>query len=817
MNSSWQDLRYGARILLKKPGFTLIAVLTLALGIGANTAIFTVINALLFRPLPYPQENQIVVLQEARKGQATDSFSTNAVSYLNFKDWQSESHSFESMAIVQPDEVTLTGQGEPARVQIAIASSDLFKTLGVTPMMGRDFSSYDEIAGSNEGLDSVVLSFDCWKNRFESDSEIVGQRVTLDAQSYIVIGVMPAGIFPLQQEPVDFWITPAVGGDANKKGTMNGSRGYRAYAAAIARLKSDVTIEQSQAEMSSIAEALSIKYPDNNTDYGVRVTLLRELLTGKARSSLWLLSGIVGAVLLIACANVANLLLVRASTRKREIAIRAALGASRLQLIKQLLTESLLLSLAGGVMGVLLSLWGIDLLMFLLPADLPRISGLTPDWRVILFTFGASLFTGIVCGLVPALAAAGTNLIEAVKEGGRSATISASQKFFRQALVTGQIAIALTLLIAAGLLVKSFVKLQQVDPGFDYHSVMTAKMVLSGDRYKKAEQTLAFYDSLRDGLKALPGVTQVSFAQSVPMTSNDNGTEVEVAGRPVPPDQRQEARLRFVSLDYFQTVGIARLNGRDFTERDNRQSPPVVIINEAFARQFFSGEDPIGKKLNLGWGGDDSKEVIGIVSDVRHRGLSDIARPEMYVPHAQFPTRDMMLLVRTDGNPESLISDITRKAHELDPELPVTDIKTLSQYRSETVSMPRFNTAVLAGFASLALLLSIVGLYGLISYSVAHRTSEFGIRMALGAQTAHILRMVLIQGLKVVASGILIGLIGAIALTRIISGLLFEVSETDPLTFTLVSSLLVSVALLACLIPARRAAKTDPIIALRYE
>ena len=813
MNSWLQDLRFGLRMLGKRPSLTMIAILTLALGIGANTAIFSVINAALFRALPYPKEEQLVLLRERKVGE--EERLSNAASYLNFQDWQAQAQSFQSLAIFQTGEATLTGEGEPARVRVVSASADIFNVLGIPPMMGRGFKPEENIPGAAEGLNPVILSYDCWQRRFAADRKIIGQTVTLDKQPFNVVGVMPAGIFPLQTEPIDFWITTAYGGDPQKQGTMNGSRGYRAYIAVLARLKDKVSLPQAQAEMTALSRGLAEKFPVNNKAYETSVVQVRELLVGKAKPLLFLLLGIVGAVLLIACANVANLLLARATTRQREMAIRAVLGASRWQIIRQLLSESLLLALIGGVLGLVISLWGVDLLVAALPADVPRITGLTPDWRVLLFTLGAAMLTGVLCGLAPALSASRHDLSVAMKEGGRSATPTRGR--LRNVLVVGQIAVALILLVGAGLLLKSFWLLQRVDPGFDYRNVLTAKVVLSSERYKDAAQVRTFYDTLLTNTKALPGVEQASIAQSIPLTGNDNGTGFDILSRPAPKGQEPEARLRFIGLNYFATINVPQLNGRDFTERDDASAPPVMMINEAFVRQYFRGENPIGQKLQLGWGGDAPKEIIGVVGNVRHRGLDDQSRPEMYVPHAQFNTMDMTLLVKANTKPEALTQLITAEVRKLDPQLPITDIKTLDQYRADTVALPRFNLLVLSLFAGLALALTVIGLYGVISYAVTQRSSEIGVRMALGAQPLDILRMILQQGMGLVFIGVGLGLAGAWVVTRVMGSLLYEVSTSDPATFFSVALLLTLIAMLASFLPAYRATKVDPVIALRYE
>jgi putative ABC transport system permease protein len=818
MQTLWQDLRYAMRILLKKPGFTFVAILTLALGIGANTAIFSVINAVLLRPLPFPDDRQLLVLQQTRIGEKDKD---RGVSYLNFLDWQAQNQSFESLAIVGTDEVTLTSEGEPLRVHSAIVSADFFNTLKIQPMLGNTFTAEDDQPGANSGFHSLMLTHSCWKNRFGGDTKIVGRTIKLDGKSFTVIGVTPPDIFPLQQEPVDFWTTVAVNGAVNQKESANASRGFPTYMGVIARLKPGVTLAQAREEMEIINGAIQEKYPASNAKTGVRLTGLRELVIGDVSSLLWLLLGIVSAVLLIACVNVANILLARAAARQREIAIRTALGASRWHIIRQLLTESLLLSLGGGLFGLLFSMWCVDGLVALLPADVPQVAGLTPDWRVLLFTFGITLLTGVICGLIPALTSTRIDVSEAVKEGGRASSGGVASRRLRNALVVVEVALALPLLIGAGLLVKSLVQLQNVNPGFETGNILTMQMSLSSQRYLgedfSPERINAFLQQMTERIKPLPGVREVSFAQCVPLTSVDNNTNFNIVERPYPKGQQPTAQLRFIGLNYFKTLNIPQVEGRDFTERDNPKAPPVVIINEAFARQYFDGENPIGKKLKLGWGGNDAKEVVGIVSNVRHRSLSDEARAEMYVPQTQFPNAGITLLIRSTIKPETLIASVKKEIYTLDAELPLTEIKTLENFRADTLALPRFNTFLLTLFAGLALALTIIGLYGVISYSVSQRTREIGIRMAMGAQRSDVLKLVIKQGMLLTCIGVAFGLSAAFALTRLITSLLYQVTATDVWTFVVMALLFIVVALLACVAPARRATKVDPMIALRYE
>lgn len=818
MNHLWQDLRYGARMLVKKPGFTLIAIITLALGIGANSAIFTVINAALFKPLPYSDEDRLVVLREFR---TDDAEASKGVSYLNFKDWQTQSRSFESMALANLDTATFKGEGEPLRVEGAVVSTEFFKTLGITPLLGRAFESSDEQSGGSEGLNAVMLSHSGWQKHFGGDKKILGRQVVVDEKPFQIVGVTPPGIFPLAKEPVDFFVTTAVNGNPSDKESANGSRNYRSYPGVIARLKPGVTVQQAETELAGIQNSLAQQYPKVMAKRAISVEPLRELFVRDASKSLWLLLGIVGVVLLIACVNVANLMLARATSRQREIAIRTALGASRANVIQQFLIESLLLALAGGALGLLLSLWLVEGLTALLPADVPQLSGLSPDWRVQLFTFGVSVLTGVLCGLFPAFTATRGNVAEAIKDGGRTATGTALRGRLRNALVIGEVALALTLLVAAGLLLNSLVRLNQVKPGFEIGNTLTMQLSLGSAKYRgemeRPDKINSFLAELTERVKALPGVTAVANAQCVPLTGQENNTAFQILGDAGATGEKPAAQLRFISQEYFSTLGIPVTSGRAFTERDNPQSPPVMLVNEAFVREHFNGENPIGKKLQLGWGGESPKEIVGVVGNVRHRSLSDATRAEMYIPQAQFANAGITLIVRSSVKPESLISAVKQQVQALDPEIPLTAIKTLDAYRQEALALPRFNTFLIGVFAFLALVLTLVGLFGVMSYSVTQRTQEIGIRMALGAQMKDVLRMIVGQGMKLVAVGLLLGWAGAFAVTRLLQSWLYEVSPNDPLTFAGVALLLGTVALLACWIPARRATKVDPMIALRCE
>lgn len=816
IDSIMKDVRYGARMLMKRPGFTIIAVLTLALGIGANTAIFTVINAVMLRPLPYPEEERLVVLRENR----TDApWEDRGVSYPNFRDWEKRVRSFSSMGIIQLTDVTVVEGGEPERLTGAIVSAGFFRTLGIKPALGRLFRDEDDLPGGSEGAQAVMLSHSVWQSRFGGDPRIIGRRIRVQGNVLQVTGVLPEGILPLQNEPVGFWATVAMMGDPARAGTPNASRGYRAYAAVVARLKPDATIERAREELESVTAGMRAEYPESNGKSGASVIGLRDLLISDLKPMLWLLMGLVAAILLIACVNVANLMLARSLGRQREIAIMAALGAGRGRIIRQMVTEGMLLALIGGLIGLLVSQWGVDLLVSTMPADVPRITGLSPDWRVLLFTFAAAALTGIICGIAPAWQAARADVTQAMKDGGL--TVSRAGSGLRNTLVIGQLALSMTILIGAGLLIKSLINLQQVNPGFETSNILTAQFVLPQERYYNQgfspEGINLFLSKVEAEARRLPGVRDVSYAQCVPLTSNENNTYFEVLERPSTAGEKQAAQLRFIGAGYFSTIGIPVMAGRAFTAQDDPKSRPVAIVNQAFVREHLGGENPIGKRLKLGWGGEGPKEIVGVVGNVRHRSLSDDVRPEMYVPQAQFVNAGITLLVRTSGDPSTLVNPLKSIIRRLDPELPVMDVKTMNQYREESLSYPRFISRLVILFAVLGLALSVIGLYGVLSYSVSQRTGELGIRIALGAASTDILKLVVFQGLKLVALGLILGLAGSIALTRLGENQLYQVSTTDPIVLTVISLIVLIVALAACLIPARRAARVDPLVVLRSE
>jgi putative ABC transport system permease protein len=814
MEDLWQDIKYGVRMLLKAPSFSIVATIALALGIGANTAIFSVVNAVLLRPLPFANPEQLMAVWETdqQRGQERGTYS-----YPNFRDLREQNHVFEHIASYHNADFIMTGRGEPARLQGAVVNADLFPLLGMAPVIGRGFLP-DEDKPSETGR-VVVLSQELFQKRFNSDAGVLNQSITLDGTSYTVIGVMPSAFqFPVQNEPVELWTT--VASDASGKEPMTDIRGAH-YMNVIGRLKPGVSQEQAQAEVATIATRLEQQYPDTNTHKSIRLEPELRALVGDIRPALLILLGAVACVLLIACANVANLLLARAMSRHKEMAIRSALGASRLRVVRQLLTESVLLSLAGGSLGLLLAVWWSDLLVSLGKEDIPRALQVGLDWRVLGFTLFVSVGTGLVFGLVPALQSSKTQLTETLKEGGRGSGEGARRNLIRSVLVVAELAIAVVLLVGAGLLIQSLWRLRQVSPGFNSQNVLTFSVALPEVRYPTDKQAV-FYHDLVTHIESLPGVQSASVVTPLPLSGDLYSLSYETDGRPVAKKDQPSADFFNIGLGYFRAIGIPLIKGRDFNEGDQHKSTPVVIINEALARQNFPNEDPIGKRIRPGISSYEGekptmREIVGVVGDVKNRSLSKEAKSSFYVPQTQVPFSEMTFVVRTTNDPHTMISAVTKEVGALDKDLPLFGVKTLEEYLATAVAAPRFNTTLLSIFAVVALILTIVGLYGVMSYSVAQRTNEIGIRMALGAQTSDVLKLIVGQGIKLVFLGLAIGLVGAFAVTRLAASLLFGVTAKDPLTFAAVGVLLALVALLACYIPARRAASVDPLVALRYE
>jgi putative ABC transport system permease protein len=801
-------------MLLKSPSISIVATIALALGIGATTAIFSVVNAVLLRPLPFPEPDKLVALFETntQRGQIRGSHS-----YPNFMDVRAQATVFERVASYHGSDYILTGRGEPARIQGLVATTDLFPLLGVQPLLGRTFLP-EEDKGSENGR-VAILSEQLFRKRFNSDPSILNQAITLDGRPFTVVGVMPASFeFPIQNEPVELWTT--IAGDAAGEEPITAQRGAH-FLQVIGRLKPGVTQEQAQAELTTIAARLEQQYPDTNTSRGLRVDSALAALVGDVRPALLILLLAVACVLLIACANVANLLLARATSRHKEMAIRAALGASRRRVIRQLLTESVLLSVVGGAVGLLLAVWWSDLLVALGKDDIPRALHVGIDWRVLGFTLGVSLLTGLIFGLAPAHHSARGELVEALKDGSRGTSDGGRRGGIRNLLVVSELAIAVVLLVVAGLLIQSLWRLRNVNSGLDPHNVLTFNVTLPEVKYNTDRQSQFFID-LKSRLETTPGVQTASTIYPLPLNGDRFVISFEIEGRPLAPKDHPSGEFFTTGVGYFRAMGIPIVKGRDFDDRDKHGSTPVVIVSETFARQIFPNEDPIGKRIKPGISSIENersmmREIVGVVGDVHNQDLSTAPKPAYYVPQTQVPFNQLVAVVKTNAEPHSMISAVTKDVAAMDADVPLFGIKSMEEYLSASVAAPRFNTTLLSIFAGVALVLTIVGLYGVMSYSVVQRTNEIGIRLALGAQSRDVLIMIIKQGSKLIVLGLVIGLAVAFAATRVISSLLFGVTTKDPFTFVAAAVLLAIVALLACYVPAWRATKVDPLEALRYE
>jgi len=801
-----QDLRYGIRKLVKNPGVTAVVVLALALGIGANTAIFSVVNAILLHPLAFKDPGRIAMVWMDNRKLGVDQ---DWHSYLNFLEYKNGSQTFEDIAAFNDRSFNLTGAGDPIRVLGAWATASLFPVLGVDPILGRAFTSDEEEPGRDL---VVVLSHGLWQRRFGADPQIIGQQISLNGKNRTVIGVMPAS-FRFPDKDAELWVP--LSPDAQLRNNRNAL-----WLKAVGRLKPGVTLEQARADMGTIAGRLEQQY-DFMSGYGVNLVPIHDQVVGSVRPAMLVLLAAVALVLLIACANVANLLLVRAAAREREIAVRAALGAARGRLVGQLLTESIVLATAGGVAGLLIAVLGLRMLLAMAPVDIPRLDQIRVDWQVLAFALGLSLATGVVFGLVPALQASRPDLNESLKEGGRGSTTGIRGRRIRGALVISEIALSLVLLIAAGLMIKSFVHLQQFNLGFNPDRMLTLRLQLPGSKYKDDSQVAGFYRELLDGVENLPGVQSVGAISTIFLTKTPYSTNFTIQGRPpLRPGQQIEVPIDSISPNYFRVMGIPLLRGREFTDDDKAGAPGVVMINQTFARRFFPDEDPIGKRFVYGMPDGPNPPwltIVGVVGDTRRTGFDAEIRPETYLPYSQTPDRSMYLVVRAASSPMPVIQPVRDAVWAIDKDQAVFSVETMDQLLSEMMAQRRFNMLLLAIFAGAALILAAVGIYGVMSYSVTQRTHEIGVRIALGAGRATVLRQVAGQGMMLAAAGIGLGLAGSLALTRLMAGLLFEVHATDPVTFVLIPLLLGGVALAASVIPARRAMKLDPILALRYE
>jgi putative ABC transport system permease protein len=802
-----QDIRYGMRMLRKNPGFTAAAILTLALAIGPNTAMFSVLNAVLLRPLPYPHPERLIVLREssAQNGQLS-------VSYPDFQDWQKRQTVFARLALYRRSGVTLTGLGVPERLGGAVASADLFQILKLTPVLGRVFSSAEDRPGSAA---SVILSSGFWHRHFGDDPNVIGKTLTLNGDPHIVVGVLPD--IPAIPRSAELWTS--LGTQLASKPEINRRSNHMGYSA-LGQLDPGASLDKARDEFSAIALRLAKEFPDSNTGESVVLTPMLETMVGEYHRGLVLLAGAVGLILLIACANLMNLLLAKGAGQEQELAMRSALGATHTRLIRQLLTENVILALAGGAIGLLCAYWARGAILTLAPVGATRFQDTFIDGTVLAFSLGLSLFTGLLFGSLPAWRLARTNLREVLQEGGRGASDGSAKQRMRQALVTSEVALTLVLLVSAGLLVQSLMRLESVKLGFDPHNLLMGVVDLSGRRYAEDSKVNAFYDQLLTRIRALPGVHGATLNSSPPLEMGwETGFEVE--GRPpFPPGKGPSAEISVVDSDYFRVMGIPVLRGRSFGPQDTYDGAPSILIDQSFAQRIFPGEDAIGKRL-LMWAKTSHERtvtVVGIVPTVRLYGFSEEPRLlQLYFPQSQVVEPNPTLLVRTSGDPAALASVIRRVVYDLDPNQPLFAVRTLENDLKNSISSPRLMVSLLTIFAALAVLLAICGLYGVVAYGVSQRKREIGIRVALGAQRSQVLWLVLSQGARPALAGVAAGLIGCFAATRLLKGFLFGVNVLDPATFVAIPMLLTLVVLLACYIPARRAMLVDPMVALRHE
>ncbi len=815
MHTLWQDMRFGARMLLKNPGVTLVAVIALTLGIGANTAIFSVVNAVLLRSLPYEDSERLAIVWENRESrESRPGNPQNVINLGNFFDWKEQNTVFSDMAAFFDVNRNLTGDGEPEGVGGQISTTNLFSVLGVKPILGRTFAPDEGKPGQPR---VVVIGYDLWQRRYGGDPNIVGRNITMNNEPATIIGVLPANVGWHIEKSSMIKKAPEIWSPWQVSNELRERRGR--FARAVARLKPGVTLAQAQNEMNIIGARLQQQYPEFNTNWGVNVVPLRTQFTGEIRKPLLILLGAVGFVLLIACANVANLLLSRAASRKKEIALRAGLGASRWRIARQLLTESVLLSSIGGALGLLLAWWGTRALVALSPPGLMDLRNLRVNLPVLGFTFGLTLLTGIVFGLVPALEAARFDLTDSLKEGGKNIGGGARSQRLRNVFVVTQVALALVLLIGAGLLVKSLDRLQSVEPGFEAENLLTMNISLPGRKYDTDGKIIDFFKRAVEQLQAIPGVEVAGANSFLPFAGPHSGTRIEIEGQPkLPPGQELGTGVCVTDANYFRTMQIPLKRGRLFTEQEATEMRHVVVVNERFARQNLPGQDPIGKRVIIYMKDENlPSEIIGVVGDNKQLGLDTEVDPLAFWPHPELAYSSMTLVVRTRVEPTSIAPAARNAIRSLDPDQPIGEVSTMNNLMAKSIARSRFNATLLAVFSLVAMVMAAVGIYGVISYSVQLRTHEIGVRMALGAQRRDVLTLVVKRGIVLGLVGVTVGLIASFGLTRLIATLLFEVTSTDTTVFAGVAGALFLVTLIACYVPARRATKVDPLVALRYE
>lgn len=810
MNSFWQDVRFGFRMLFKNPVVTVVAIIALTLGIGANTAIFSVVYAAMFRPLPYTEAERIALVWERRPDN-----DQNSINLANFFDWKAQNNVFSDMAAFVDLDQSLTGDGAPEEVTSQLVTPNFFSVLMAKPMLGRTFLPDD---GQDGQPTNVVISHGLWKRRFGADTNVIGKQVMLDNLPAIVTGVMPPdfGWFIRKQSntnrAADIWTPWQVDPELRTR-----RRGR--FAKAVARLKPGVTYEQAQNDMTVIGARLEQEHPQFNTRWNVNVVPLRNQLTGNIRKPLFILLGAVALVLLIACANVANLLLARATARKKEIALRAGLGAGRWRIVRQLLTESLLLSLIGGTCGLLVAWWGTQGLAALSPPELAELTNVSVSWTVLIFTILVTLLTGVVFGLVPALEATRYDLNESLKEGGRSVSGSARSKHFRSAFVVTQVALALVLLIGAGLLLRSLNRLQAVAPGFNPRNVLSMRVTLPDQKYDTDAKKIAFFNRAIQEIRSLPGVEAAGGIDTLPFGGQHSGTRIQIEGEaPRPAGQSKTTGVNVTDVNYFNAMQIPLKQGRFFSEVEGAEMRHVVIVNEAFVRKNLEGQNPLGKRVTINMKTENvPTEIIGVVGDHKHMGLDEEIEPMSYWPYPELTLSRLTLVIRTQGEASSLAPAARNVISNIDPDQPVGTVATMEELMSNSLARSRFNTTLLMVFAGVALVMAAVGIYGVMSYSVVQRTHEIGVRVALGAQRADVVKLVVSHGVVLGLIGVGVGLAASFGLTRLLTSMLFEVPATDAITFLAVALGLFTTTLLASLIPARRAMRVDPLTALRYE